>query len=165
MKLISQKLSRRSEWRELWKKTHCKSFREVRSNYFSTLSDTIHPEKNSRLFPASFSSQLSITQQHPTWCTNTDDMPHTSHLASKTALVPTRRHTTTDHRREQRGALGCLGCFLPLLACPGGMRAGTSVALTCPSDTHRSLSMGFPISSRQQHQHSDLSLPRSVFRG
>ena len=44
------------------------------------------------------------------------------------------------------------------------MHARTSVALTCPSATHRSLSMGISIAAWQQ-QHGGLRLPRSVLRG
>ena len=81
---------------------------------------------------------------------------------------------TTDHRREHGGwerepaygadaVLGCLGCSLPLLACPGKMLARTSVALTCPSTTSRSLSTGISIPARTQRQHGGLRL-RSMFR-
>ena len=92
------------------------------------------------------------------------------------ALIRTRRHTTTDHRRERGGSeqeiaygadAGSWAVYVAL--CPHShvtsMHARTSMALTCPSDTHRSLSTDISIPARQQHRHGGVRLLRSVFRG
>ena len=162
------------------KKTNCKSFREVRFHHFSSLSDTVYHEKNPSPCPTSSSSQLSTTQTAPTWSTSTDDIPRTSQSTSKTAYYshswthddgpPPRagRLETGAGVWRRRGALGCLGCSLPLLACPGKNACSyihTSVTLTCPSATAGSSSTGISIPARQQQQHGSLRLPRSMFRG
>ena len=88
----------------------------------------------------------------------------------------TRRHTTTDHRRERGGSERELGYGVDagrrafsVNLCPylhvTSMNACTSVALTCSSATGRTLSTGISIPARQKQQHGGFRLARSMFRG
>ena len=93
-------------------KNNCKSFRKRKIRYFSSLSDTIYPEKKSGLLSASSSNQLSITHRHNIDSTNvvhqhrrhTDGMQYLAYHSRQARLTLTRTHTTTDHRREHGGS-------------------------------------------------------------
>ena len=129
-------------------KTNCKSFRED-----STLSNMICPEKNYPRYyiPRKKNPDLSSLFFQPAQPTHRQHLlpgppapttylePHSRQ--EKLALIPTRRHEDGPPSRARRlgarvsvrrgcGALGCLGCSLPLLACPGkSALARTSVAM------------------------------------
>ena len=97
-KFISKKLSRRSELG----KNKLQKLQRSKIHYFSTLSDTMYPEKKSGFFRASSSSQLS---QHTdgTYYLVHQHRRHTSHLTVDKKNCP-RRHTKTDHRREHESS-------------------------------------------------------------
>ena len=102
-KFVSHKLSRRSELRELGKKTNSESFREER---IVTCLASCDFYTTPRKIPGIFQPLLPATSAHtdstfgppaPTACL----APHSRQ--AKLALILTRRHMT-DHRREHGGS-------------------------------------------------------------
>ena len=87
----------------IWKKANCKSFREVRFITSPASPILYTPRKNQGPFPASPAQHTDSIYVVPGPPAPTTYLARHSRQA-KLALTPTRRHTTTDHRRERGGS-------------------------------------------------------------
>ena len=159
--------------REILGKNKLQKLQTSKIHNLSSLSYNIYPEKKIGPFPASSAQHTDSTYVVPGPPAPTTYLAPHSRQAKLVLILThkTRRRTTVASAEARNGSwrmartqgVGLFRLFSASI-CMSSMHARTSVALTCPIATRRSLSTGILIPARQQQQHGGLRLPRS-FRG